>query len=95
MIKLYKLDSQWKETLQIRVDKENKLLLASLDVADDKKIQVAIDSFFLLREQRRVQTKLELNSDIESIEQIYETMEGTARYVEYSLYKNFAQKETK
>ena len=32
-----------------------------------------------------------MNVDIESIEKIYETMEGTARYIEYELYKIFSE----
>jgi hypothetical protein len=86
--KMYKSNPWFKES----IDKENKILLTALSTADDKKIKTLIDSFFLLREQRRRQTKQQLNSDIVPIEQIYETKEGTARYVEYSLYSNFAKK---
>lgn len=38
-------------------------------------------------------TKQKLSIDIEPYERCYETMEGTARYVEYSLYKLFATME--
>jgi hypothetical protein len=86
---LYKSHKWFKES----VDKENAILLAALHLADDKKIKPLIDSFFLLRAQRRNQTKQQLNSDIAPIEQTYETKEGTARYAEYSLYDHFAGKE--
>ncbi len=74
------------------VDQENKMLLTALHTADEKQIKILVDSFFVLREQRRRQTKQQLKADIEPIEKSYETMEGTARYVEYSLYHNFATK---
>jgi hypothetical protein len=87
--KLYKSHQWFKES----VDKENDLLLAALGSQKDKPVKPLIDSFFLLREERRKQTKTQLNVDIAPIEQIYELMEGTARYAEYSLYDYFARKK--
>ncbi|KAA5545806.1 hypothetical protein [Adhaeribacter rhizoryzae] len=86
--KVYKAQKWYKAS----IDKENEILLTALTVADGKQIKALIDSFFLLREQRRRQAKQQLNFDVTAIEQTYETMEGTARYVEYSLYRNFANK---
>jgi hypothetical protein len=75
------------------VDQENAMLLAALDAADEKQTQSLVDSFFLFREKRHLQAKRQLAVDIRQIEQAYETMEGTARYVEYSLYRHFARKD--
>jgi hypothetical protein len=86
--KIYKAHGWFKES----VDQENAILLAALDGADGAKINSLVDSLFLLRARRRQQAKLQLNVDIAQIEQIYETMEGTARYVEYNLYSHFARK---
>jgi hypothetical protein len=85
---LYKSHGWFKES----VDKENALLLAALDAADEKQVTSLVDSFFLFREKRHLQTKEQLAVDVKGIEQTYETMEGTARYVEYSLYSHFARK---
>lgn len=87
--KIYKSQKWFKES----VDKENRILLEVLDEADDKQVRKLIGSFFKLRDERRLQTKQQLNFDIKPIEQTYETMEGTARYVEYELYNHFRKKE--
>jgi len=87
--KIYKAHQWFKES----VDTENKLLLSALNASNSKQINMLIDSFFVLRDQRRLQTRQQLNFDIAAIEQSYETMEGTARYVEYSLYSSFARKK--
>jgi hypothetical protein len=86
--KIYNSNPWFKES----VDKENKMLLEALKDVNNKQVRTLIDSFFVLRDKRRVQTKLNLNFDIVPIEQSYETMEGTARYVEHSLYGKFAKK---
>ena len=86
--KIYKAHGWFKES----VDKENAILLAALDGAADTKMKSLVDSLFLLRERRRQQAKRQLKVDIAQLEQIYETMEGTARYVEYKLYGHFAGK---
>jgi hypothetical protein len=86
--KIYKAHGWFKES----VDKENAMLLAALTTTDDAKTKSLIDSFFLFREQRRRQTERQLHVDVTQIEQTYETKEGTARYVEYSLYGHFSGK---
>lgn len=72
------------------VDKENEFLLSAIASNDRKEAFAYIDSFLQLREKRRLLTLDSLNFDINNIEQAYETMEGTARYVEYKLYSQLA-----
>ncbi len=72
------------------VDEENAILLKALNSDSQSEIQQSIQQFFSLRDQRLYQTKELLKSDIKTVEQNNETMEGTARYVEYSLYSKFA-----
>lgn len=83
---LYKNNDWFKES----VDNENSLLLEALDSESQVEIQQTIMQFFELRDQRLKQTTELLNVDIETIEGNYETMEGTARYIEYNLYNKFA-----
>ena len=86
--KLYELHRWYKDG----VDKENKILLTMLATQRKKEIQSLTDSFFSVRQQRRLQAKRELNVDVAELERSYETMEGTARYVEFSLYASFMKK---
>lgn len=87
--RMYQSHQWYKE----RVDKENELLLAALEEEDENEIRRLIQSFFRLRTQRRLQSRQQLNFDLQPVEKTFETMEGTARYVEYALYSYFAQKE--
>lgn len=75
------------------VDRENALLLAALAEDDREEIRRLINEFFRLRAQRRLKSRQELNFDVRPVEKTFETMEGSARYVEYGLYSFFAQKE--
>lgn len=75
------------------INKENDLLLSALVSTDSAEIKTFINSFFQLRNQRREDTKQKLNLNIKPIEEIFETMEGTARYVEYRLYDKFTTKQ--
>ncbi|WP_162056177.1 hypothetical protein [Pontibacter pamirensis] len=75
-----------------KVDKENKLLLLALDSESRTEVDSLTTAFSKLREQRRKETKRRLGFDIENYEKIYETMEGTARYVEQKLYEKFSDK---
>ncbi|MGH2645213.1 MAG: hypothetical protein ACRDE2_14765, partial [Chitinophagaceae bacterium] len=84
--KIYKANNWYKES----IDKENNMLLAAINSTNQLDTRKFIDTFFQLREQRRLRTVKELNFNVKPLEEIYETMEGTARYVEYSLYKDFA-----
>lgn len=81
--------NQW---FQEDINKENELLLSALTSNDSIEIVSLISSFFQLREQRRKNTKQQIGFDIKPIENIYETMEGTARYVEYNLYNKLPAK---
>jgi hypothetical protein len=86
--KIYKAHPWFKES----VDRENNLLLAALAMNNKNGIHTLVDSFLLLRGQRHRKTKEVLSFHITPIEQIFETMEGTARYAEHSLYSHFAAK---
>lgn len=67
------------------VNKENELLLTAMNSTDTGEIHASLDAFFRYRTARREQTERLLNFDPTPLEQLYETMEGTARYVEYTL----------
>jgi len=72
------------------INKENDLLLSAINSTNGEKTKELIAAFFHEREQRRLLTKQRLHFEIKTAEQAYETMEGTARYVEYNLYRRFA-----
>ena len=71
------------------ITRENDLLLKAIDTNDNEVSRVYIQSFFKLRNERRERVKKELGIDILALEQLYETMEGSARYIEYCLYRHF------
>jgi hypothetical protein len=75
------------------VDKENNHLLNAIKSDSETEILKSIESFFEIRDRRRTKTKQNLKIDIKPTEEIFETMEGTARYVEYSLYSKFKDLE--
>lgn len=75
-----------------KIDAENELLLLALDAESRAKVDSLTTVFFKLRQQRRKETKQRLGFDIENYEKAYETMEGTARYVEQKLYEKFSDK---
>lgn len=74
------------------IDKENDFLLNAISEQDSILRESLIDSLFVLRNERRKIAQQKLNIDIEKYEKCYETMEGTARYVEHSLYNTFSTK---
>lgn len=82
---LYK-DNKW---FRESIDGENDLLLKAIKSDSTIEILNSVQRFFVLRDQRRERTKQLLNSDIKIIEEGYETMEGTARYLEFCLYSKF------
>ena len=63
--------------------------MTALQSESPTEIHESIVQFFKLREKRFKQLNDSLRSDIKLIEKNYETMEGTARYIEYNLYKEF------
>ena len=71
------------------ITQENDFLLKAIDANDIEASRAYIQSFFELRNERRERVKKELCIDIVALEQLYETMEGSARYIEYSLYRHF------
>ena len=79
---------------QESVDEENKFLLNAISSNDSEEIIQLIDSVLNTRNERRKEVLSKLNIDITEVENIYETMEGSARYVEYSLYNMFSKIET-
>ncbi len=84
--KIYKRNPWFKE----KVDKENELLLMAIGATDSVTTMNLLKKFFALRDARRKSIKLKLNFNLEQYEKYYETLEGTARYMEYSLYQQFA-----
>jgi hypothetical protein len=87
LLKAFYKNNDWYKN---SIDLENGYLLKAIDESDKKVRERFIDTFFSLREERRALTKQKLSIDIEPYEKCYETMEGTARYVEYSLYNLFS-----
>ncbi len=75
------------------VDEENQLLLKALNEDDSLTTSPLITRFLALRNQRRAEVLNQFNLDISKYEKCYETMEGTARYIEYSLYQLFSTRE--
>lgn len=83
---IYRSDAGFRQD----VDKENGVLLLALASVDSFETRMLIHSFFDLRDQRRSKFMSSLDFDIASVEAMYETLEGSARYIEYSLYRKFA-----
>ena len=71
------------------ITQENDFLLKAIDANDIEASRAYIQSFFKLRNERRERVKKELCIDIVALQQLYETMEGSARYIEYCLYRHF------
>lgn len=74
-------------------DRENEMLLAAIGAENEAEVKDRVDTFFRLRHTRRDFIKKTLDFDITACEQTYETMEGTARYMEYALYGLLAQED--
>lgn len=68
---------------------ENELLLKAIDAPDLDATKAHIRAFFELRDRRRTRMKEQEKIDITAAEQFMETMEGSARYIEYRLYEYF------
>ena len=71
------------------ITQENDFLLKAIDANDIEASRAYIQSFFKSRNKRRERVKKKLGIDIVALEQLYETMEGSARYIEYCLYRHF------
>ena len=88
LVKIY-TSQDWFRT---GVDQENTALLQAINTTNNDAMIQYIDEFFELRDNRRDRTKKDLSVDISIVEAGYETLEGTARYVEFSLYDHFSDK---
>lgn len=86
---IFKNNAWFQEKIKI----ENEFLLKAIETKNLLEIENYIDSFFKVRKERRLETKSKLNLEIDDVEKIYETMEGTARYIEYNLQLEYATKE--
>ena len=84
---IYKTNA-WFQTL---VDNENKFLIDAILSENPMEVDQLIDSVITTRDKRRTTAYENLNIDISQIESIYETMEGSARYIEYNLYNLFGE----
>ena len=78
---------------QEKIKKENDFLLKAIQSKNQSETENYVDSFFNSRKERRLETKSNLNFEIDDCEKIYETMEGTARYIEYNLQVEYATRK--
>jgi hypothetical protein len=85
LLGFYKQNEWYKKS----IDAENEFLLKALAHDNKDSIHFSINRFFMTRSERRARFKKQFGYDITKYEQCYETMEGTARYIEFSLYKVF------
>lgn len=74
-----------------KADEENQLLLEALQTSERDSVLKIVGRFFSKREERRSLTKQKLNITIDDFEKSFETFEGTARYVEAAVLKNFSE----
>jgi hypothetical protein len=88
---IYKSNSWFKTA----IDNENKFLLDAIEAKNPNERIQLIDSVFMSRNKRRFKAKESLKIDFAQAESIYETMEGSARYVEIELYKLFSEDSKK
>lgn len=89
LAKIFKNNTWFQE----KVKKENEFILKAIQSTNQSETRSYIDSFFDIRKERRLETKRNLNFELAEYEKIYETMEGTARYIEYKLQVAFATKK--
>ena len=84
------IDNTWFEK---KIKRENSFLLKAIQSKNRSETKNCVDSFLSSRKERRLETKSKLNVEIGDIEKIYETMEGTARYIEYNLQVEYATRK--
>ena len=75
---------------QKKIKKENDYLLKAIQATNKSELIKNINDFFRLRKERRNDVQRRFNLKIDEYEKVLETMEGTARYIEYKLQKEFA-----
>jgi hypothetical protein len=65
-----------------RVDQENELLLQAIEAKDKETRKNLAVKMLALRDERRKMVAEQINKPVEFYEPAFETMEGTARYIE-------------
>lgn len=71
------------------IDKENALLLKALEVPTRDSVIICLQAFVQAREQRRDVFEMTYHYNIDLYEDYFEKMEGTARYMEFQVMKNY------
>ncbi|MBV9962451.1 MAG: hypothetical protein JO072_09405 [Parafilimonas sp.] len=69
-------------------DAENNLLLQAIKSSSKQETDSLVQQFFKLRNKRRLRTNSETKHNITLLEKCFETLEGTARFVEASSLEN-------
>jgi hypothetical protein len=76
---------------QQSLEKENAALLSAIGSTDKDSLGPYIKEFIQARENRIAKYEKTNKLDLNTMEKFWETMEGTARYVEYYMAGNFSQ----
>ena len=71
------------------IDEENSLILKAIEEKNKKNTDSLIKRMFTIRQSRRERTLDTVNISIDLYEKSFETMEGTARYIEVEVSMNF------
>jgi hypothetical protein len=71
------------------VDQENDLILQAIEEKDKTKRKDLTVKMFTLRDERRNRAMQQLDRPVAFYESGFETMEGTARYIEEAVHNNF------
>jgi hypothetical protein len=80
--------NQW---YQQELKKENDELLKAIESTTKDSLKIHIKQFFQIRENRRKKYETMTGQNLRVLENFWETIEGTARYVEYYMAGNFNQ----
>lgn len=71
------------------IDEENSLILKAIEEKSKKNIDSLIRRMFTIRQSRRERILKTIDRYIDFYEKSFETMEGTARYIEVEVSRNF------
>jgi len=80
---LYAVNGWYKQS----IDQENTMLLTAIKSHNKQSLYANADSFLVLREHRRKLAAQNLHLQVENAETSFETLEGTARYIEAATLK--------
>ncbi len=83
----YLTNASFQHTLKL----ENELLIGCIKSENQDSLDLYLDEFIKLREQRRSGFADSSSFNLAIMEDFWETIEGTARYIEYYLAGKFAQ----